>query len=297
MLADVKSSALVDNFAGQWLQLRNISSLRPTLEIFPDFDENLRQAFHTETSMFVESIVRGDRSAFELLTADYTFANERLARHYGIPFVKGDRFRRVSYPDDTRRGLLGHGSVLIVSSRPNRTSPVLRGKWILENIFGTPPPPPPPNVPALEESRERTFGPVASVRERMARHRGNPACAACHSMIDPPGFALENFDAVGRWRDLDESYTPIDASGVLPSGEKFANLAEFRAILIRHPERFVTTVTEKLLTYALGRGVDFYDQPAVRSIVSEASRRDFRFSALILGIVKSVPFQMRSAQS
>ena len=239
--------------------------------MFPDFDDSLRQAFRQETELFFDSILREDRSVLELLTADYTFLNERLARHYGIPNVYGSQFRRVTLADDNRRGLLGQGSILTVTSRPNRTSPVLRGKWILENMLGTPPPPPPPNVPSLPEAPEGSSARVLSVRERMAEHRSNPVCAGCHAMIDPLGFALENFDAVGRWRDLDEAFNPVDASGVLPDGTTFEGSRGSRRSCSRRPERFVTTLTEKLLTYALGRGLEYYDMPAVRTIVRDAA--------------------------
>ena len=294
MLADRRASALVENFVGQWLQLRTLDTKRPFEPMFPNFDEGLRQAFRRETELFFESIVREDRSVLDLLTANYTFVNERLARHYGLSFVKGSHFRRVTLEDDNpRRGILGHGSVLLVTSHAVRTSPVLRGKWILENILGTPPPDPPANVPALKERAEGTTGTTTSVRERLAQHRANPACAGCHAMIDPPGFALEHFDAVGRWRDVDDAFNPVDASGVLPDGTKFNGQAEFREALLRDPGRFVETLTVKLLTYALGRGVEYYDMPAVRAIVRDAGRRDNRFTSIVIGIVKSLPFQYR----
>jgi mono/diheme cytochrome c family protein len=292
MLADPKSEALVKNFVGQWLQLRNLDAKRPSEPLFPDFDDGLREAFRKETALFFSSVIREDRSVLELLTADYTFVNERLARHYGIQNVKGSHFRRITFSDDRRRGLLGQGSVLLVTSHAIRTSPVLRGKWILTNILGTPPPDPPANVPPLKENSgfEKR---ARSVRDRMADHRANPVCAACHSMIDPAGFALENFDAVGRWRDVDEALQPIDAAGALPDGTKFSGLAEFRNALAAHPERFVRTLTERLLTYALGRGVTYYDAPAMRTVAREAAQNDYRFSSMILGIVNSLPFQKR----
>ena len=295
MLADGRTQALTRNFAGQWLYLRNVTAVTPDWRLFPDFDHNLRQAFRRETELFFESILREDRSVTELLTANHTFVNERLARHYGIPHVYGDYFRRITLSDDKRHGLLGQGSILTVTSYPTRTSPVLRGKWIMENILGTPPPPPPPNVPDLEDTNPD--GKVLSMRERMVQHRANPVCASCHSRMDPLGLAMENFDAVGMWRTRDESNTAIDASGVLPDGTHVDGPAGLRQALLRHPDRFVTTLTEKLLTYALGRGLEYYDQPAVRTITREAARSDYRFSALITAIVESTPFQMRRSQS
>jgi hypothetical protein len=294
MLADPRSNALVKNFVGQWLQLRNLDAKRPSEPLFPDFDDGLRHAFRQETELFFSNIIRDDRSILDLLTADYTFVNERLAKHYGIPNVKGGHFRRVTFADDRRRGLLGQGSVLLVTSHAIRTSPVLRGKWILTNILGTPPPEPPANVPPLKENSgfEKK---AQSVRDRMANHRADPVCSACHSLIDPAGFALENFDAVGKWRDVDEAYNPIEAAGVLPDGTRFSSLTEFRSALAAHPERFVRTVTERLLTYALGRGVSYFDAPAMRAIAREAARNDYRFSSMVLGVVTSVPFQMRRA--
>ena len=295
MLADPRSTALVSNFAGQWLLLRNLDAATPTPEFFPDFDDDLRQGFRHETELFVDSVMREHRSVVELLTADYTFVNERLAHHYGIPEVYGTHFRRVTLPDPHRRGLLGQGSILTVTSRPNRTSPVVRGKWILENILGTPPPDPPANVPALKENQEGSKRPL-SVRERLAQHRSNPVCASCHAMIDPLGFALENFDATGKWREFDEGYNTIEAAGMLPDGARFADLAEFRAALVSKPKAFATTVTEKLLTYALGRGLEAYDMPAIRGIVKEAASDGFTLSSLIVDITKSTPFHMRRSR-
>jgi hypothetical protein len=297
MLQDTRSRALVDNFVGQWLQTRNLEAHQPSVPLYPDFDDSLREAFHRETHLFVESVLREDRSVLDLLTANYTFVNERLALHYGIPNVKGSHFRRVTLEGAHRRGLLGHGSILTVTSRPNRTSPVLRGKWILENVLGTPPPSPPANVPPFPEQAEGSRTAVATVRDRMAQHRRNPACTTCHATIDPLGFALENFDAVGRWRELDESYNPIDASGVLPSGARFDSLAAFQTDLLRRPEQFAATVTEKLLTYALGRGLEPYDMPTVRRIVADAAPGQYKLSALILGITRSLPFVMRATDS
>jgi mono/diheme cytochrome c family protein len=294
MLADRRSSALVSNFAGQWLYLRNLPGVVPTEFVFPDFDESLRQGFRRETELFFEHLVRGDRSVVELLTADYTFVNERLARHYGIPNVSGARFRRVALTGDERRGLLGQGSILTVTSYPQRTSPVLRGKWILENFLGAPPPMRPPNIPDLQPTNAE--GKVLSMREQMEQHRANPACAGCHALMDPLGFALENFDAVGKFRTVDSAFEPIDASGVFPDGTKIDGPADLRKALLNHSARFITTVTDKLLTYALGRGVESYDAPAVRAIVRDAEPAGYRFSAVVLGIVQSAPFQMRRPQ-
>ena len=292
MLADGRSAALVRNFAGQWLQLRNLDAVEMDWARFPNFDDGVRLGFRRETELLVESILRERRGVVELLTADYTFVNERLARHYGMPGVYGDRFRRAPVTDPNRRGLLGHGSVLTVTSRPNRTSPVLRGKWILMNLLGAPPPDPPADAPALDEDEAGNHSRADTVRRRLARHRRNPACAGCHAMIDPPGFALENFDAVGRWRDVDEAFRPIDASGALPDGTRFDGVAELRDVLTADPERFVATVVEKLLTYALGRGIEPYDMPAVRRIVRGAAP-DYRLADLIAGVTNSVPFRMR----
>jgi mono/diheme cytochrome c family protein len=292
MLADPRAEALTSNFAGQWLQLRNMDNVRPGDPYSLAFDESLRYAMRRETELLFDSVLRGNRSVLELLTADYTFLNERLAQHYGITNVQGSHFRRVSLPADSpRRGILGHGSILTMTSHAIRTSPVIRGKWILQNILGTPPPDPPPNVPALVD--QRTQAKTRTVRERMAQHRSNPSCAACHALIDPAGFALENFDAIGRYRTVDESFNPIDASGVLPDGSKFDGANEFRAALVRRPERFVTTAVERLLTYALGRGLEHYDMPAVRKIVKEAAAGGYRFQSIILGVTKSYPFLMR----
>ncbi|MEX0938138.1 MAG: DUF1592 domain-containing protein [Pirellulales bacterium] len=293
MLRDARSKALVTHFAGQWLHLRNLESSTPDMRLFPDFDDNLRQALRRETELFIKSVMREDRSVLDLLKADYTFLNERLAKHYGIPHVYGSRFRRVALDPQTHRGgLLRHGSILTVTSYATRTSPVIRGKWILDNVLGTPPPPPPPDIPALKDN---TVLSTLSVRERLAAHRDNLACARCHDSIDPVGFALENFDAVGRWRELEEGQ-PIDASGGLPDGSQFAGVDGLEEGLLNRPEIFVSTLSEKLLTYALGRGVEHFDAPAVRQIVREASAQDYRFSSLILGIVKSTPFQMRTSE-
>ena len=291
MLDDPRADALVSNFVGQWLQLRNVETVRPDPVLFP-FDESLRQAFFTETTLFVSSIFRDDRSLLDLLSADYTFVNQRLAEHYGIPGVYGSHFRRVTLSDPNRRGLLGQGSVLTVTSYPNRTSVVQRGKWILENLLGTPPPPPPPNVPELKAA---PHGKLLSMREQMQVHRANAICAACHSRMDPIGFALENFDGVGRWRDEDADHE-IDASGKLPDGTEFdgpTGLSEL--LLTKYRDDFVRTATEKLLTYALGRGVEYYDNPSIRAIDRAAARDNYRISSVILAIVNSTPFQMRRA--
>ena len=254
MLADQRSEALVNNFAEQWLYLRNLSSANPDARMFPDFDDNLRQSFRRETELFFESVMRDDRSVLDLLRANYTFVNERLAKHYGIPNVYGSRFRRVTFDDGSERGgLLSQGSILTVTSYATRTSPVLRGKWVLTNILGEPPPPPPPNVPPLKDTEDT--GRVLTMRERMAQHRANPACAGCHKLMDPVGFALENYDATGRWRTA-ENGVPVDAAGGLPDGSAFTGIAGLKQALLAHPELFVTTVSEKMLTYALGRGVE-----------------------------------------
>ena len=292
MLADPRSVAMVNNFAGQWLYLRNLKNQVPNSLEFPDFDDNLRQALQRETELFFQSIMREDHSVVDLMTADYTFLNERLARHYGVPNVYGSHFRRVNLTDDARRGLLGKGAILMVTSHTDRTSPVVRGKWILENLLGAPPPPPPAMVPPLKETAEREGGKVLTMRERMEEHRNNPACSGCHSIMDPIGFALENFDAVGAWRTR-EARVPIDASGQLIDGTKVSGAVELRKALLRQPDMFVKTVTEKLLTYALGRGLAYYDMPVVRAIVRDSARNNYRFSSIILGVVKSTPFQMR----
>jgi len=295
MLADARAKALVDNFAGQWLYVRNVRSASPDLGEFPDFDDNLRDALQQETVLFFESMLREDRSVLDLLNADYTFLNERLARHYGIPNIYGSHFRRVTLTDENRKGLLGQGSILMVTSFANRTSPTLRGKWLLTNILGAPPPPPPPNVPSLKDRGDD--GKILSMRQQMEQHRANPACAVCHARMDPLGFALENFDAIGKWRTTSGStHTPIDSSGALPDGTKFNGPAELRKVLLSKPEQFVTTVTEKLLTYALGRGIDYYDEPAVRNVMRAAAPSNYRWSSIILNIVRSTPFQMRKTQ-
>jgi hypothetical protein len=293
MLADDRSNSLIENFAGQWLYLRNLDSVTPDNRLFPDFDDNLRQALREETELFVESMIREDRNVLDLIHADYSYLNERLARHYGIPHVYGSRFRRVSLDEASRRGgLLRHGSILMVTSYATRTSPVLRGRWVLENLMGSPPPPPPPNVPELKDN---TVSATLTVRERLEQHRANETCARCHNLIDPVGFALENFDAVGRWRETD-SGEPISATGSLADGTEFVGVAGLEQALLKRPELFVQTLTEKLMTFALGRGLAHYDAPAVRRIVRDARHDDYRFSKIVVGIAQSVPFQMRTAQ-
>jgi hypothetical protein len=293
MLADARSRALVSNFASQWLHLRNLDSITPDMRLFPDFDDNLRQAFRRETELFFDSVLREDRSLLDLLRANYTFVNERLAKHYGIPHVYGSQFRRMTLDDGSwRGGLLRQGSILTVTSYATRTSPVVRGKWILDNLLGVPPPPPLPDVPALKDN---TVHGNLSVRERLAEHRSNTTCAACHNLMDPVGLSLEKFDAVGRRRTV-ESGTPIDASGGLPDGSRFADVNGLEEALLRRPELFVGTFAEKLLTYASGRGVEYYDGPAIRTIVREARANDWRVSSIILGVVKSQPFQMRTSR-
>jgi hypothetical protein len=297
MLTDPKSEALTTNFAAQWLYLRNLKNMQPLSEEFPDFDDNLRQAFDREATLFFDSIMREDHNVLDLMTADYTFLNERLARHYGVPNIYGSRFQRVTLTDDARRGLLGKGAVLMVTSHTDRTSPVVRGKWILENLLGAAPPPPPAMVPPLNENAQRG-GKVLTMRERMEEHRANPVCANCHVLMDPIGLSLENFDAIGAWRTRDGNSvtnlgSPIDASGQLLDGTKVDGVVALRKALLRDPEMFVGTLTEKLMIYALGRGLGYYDMPAVRSIVRESAARNYRFSSLILGVVKSTPFQKR----
>ena len=291
MLSDPKSKALVDNFADQWLYLRNLKNINPDFETFPDFDDNLRQAMRHETDLFFTNLIREDRSILDLLNANYTFINERLAHHYGIPNIYGTDFRRVTLTDDRRRGLLGQASILTVTSYATRTSPVQRGKWILTNLIGMPPDPPPPNVPALKEHSDP--GKVTSLRERMEQHRANPACAGCHKVMDPIGFSLENFDAVGQWRSSDEG-AKIDPAGVMFNGSKIDGPVALREILMAKPEIFASVFAEKLMVYALGRGLQYYDMPTVRAIVRDARRNDYRLSSIVLGIVKSTPFQMKA---
>jgi mono/diheme cytochrome c family protein len=294
MLADPRSEALSANFAGQWLQLRTIEGSSPNEFLFPNFGENLRRDFRRETELFFQSILRENRSVLDFLTADYTFVNERLAKHYGISNVYGSHFRRVTLADENRRGLLGQGSILTVTSLADRTTVVGRGKWILDNLLGAPPPPPPGNVPPLKENQ--TGGQVLSLRERMEQHRANAVCASCHARMDPLGFALENFDATGQWRAR-ESDKPIDASAALPDGTSFDGPAGLRNWILNQPGQVVAAMTEKLLIYALGRGLEYYDAPAVRKIVRDAAGDNYRFQTLIAGVVRSTPFQMRKSPS
>ena len=293
MLADPRAEALVTNFAAQWLYLRNLPAVSPDFIVFPDFDETLRRALRTETELFFDSIIREDRSVLDLLTADYTFLNERLAKHYGIPNVYGSHFRRIDLPPGSPRGgLLGQGSILAVTSYATRTSPVVRGKWILENLLGTPPPPP-ANVPPLSDEGSDA---VLSMRERMVEHRRNPVCASCHAIMDPIGLSLENFDAIGRYRNRTAGFEPLDVEGSFPDGTTFDGAGGLRETLLDRSDQFVRTLASKLLTYSLGRAVEHHDMPAVRAIEREAASDDYRFSTLILGIVKSAPFQMRRTQ-
>jgi hypothetical protein len=293
MLADNRSRSLVTNFASQWLHLRNLDSITPDMRLFPDFDDNLRQAFRQETELFFESILREDRSALDLLRANYTFVNERLAKHYGIPHIYGTRFRRIELDEDSGRGgLLRQASILTVTSYATRTSPVIRGKWVLDNLLGVPPPPPLPDVPALKDN---TVDGNLTVRKRLAEHRSNAVCASCHNLMDPVGLSMEKFDAIGRRRG-DEDGVPIDASGGLPDGSHFADVPGLEKALLSRPEIFVGTFAEKLLTFGLGRGVEYYDAPAIRAVVRDSRAQDFRVSSLVLGIVKSAPFQMRMSR-
>ena len=290
MLADKKSSALVSNFAGQWLQLRNVRSVQPNTNLFPDFDDNLRRSMRRETELLVESIIREDRSVLDLLRADYTYLDERLARHYGVPNIYGSQFRRVAVTDDQRRGLLGHASILSVTSHAERTSPVLRGKWVLDNFLGLVVPPPPEDVPPLVSKEGEV---PKTLRAQMEAHRATPVCASCHKLMDPIGFALENFDAVGSWRTK-EAAGPIDASGQLADGTKIDGVVALRNAILARPDVFVTTMTEKMFVYALGRGIEAYDRPTIRQIVRDAARDNYRFSSLVRGIVRSPAFQMRT---
>jgi hypothetical protein len=292
MLADTRSDALVENFVGQWLYLRNMDLVLPDTKAFPDFNENLRQAMIKETDLFFQSMIHEDRSVLELINANYTFINEQLAHHYGISGVYGSAFRRVNLQDDDqRRGLLGQGSILTVTSYPNRTSPTIRGQWLLENILGSPTPPPPPNVPSLKEDKDSA---QLSMRQRMEEHRKNPVCSTCHSRMDPLGFALENFDGLGGWRTTIGN-SAVDASGKLPDGTKFDGSAGLRQIILSKQDQFIETFTEKLMTYALGRGVEASDMPAVRKIVHDSAGSSYCWSSLIDGIVDSMPFEMRRA--
>jgi hypothetical protein len=297
MLADPKADALTTNFADQWLYLRNLRNMQPNSESFPDFDDNLRQAFQSEAELFFQSIVKEDRNVLDLMTADYTFLNERLAQHYGVPNIYGSQFRRVTLTDDARRGLLGKGAILMVTSHVDRTSPVVRGKWVLENLLAAPVPPMAANVPPLNEDPNRG-GRILTMRERMEEHRRNPVCAQCHKIMDPIGLSMENFDAVGAWRTRDGDSvtgpgTPIDANGELLDGTKITGVVSLRKALLRQPDMFVQTVTEKLMIYALGRGLQAYDMPSVREIVRDTAQSNYRFSAIVMSIINSTPFQKR----
>jgi len=295
MLMDPRSESLATNFASQWLFLKDIEAKRPDVILFPDFDEALRSALERETELFLGSILREDRSVLDLLTANYTYVNDRLAKHYGIPNIEGSYFRRITFPEGSMRGgLLGQGSILTLTSYSTRTSPVVRGKWVLQNLLSSPPPPPPANIPALKTEGSEP-GKTLSMRAAMLQHRANPACASCHARMDPIGFAMEHFDAVGRWRDTDGG-AAIDASGVFPDGSKFEGMAGLKKALLAQPENFASTVAEKLLMYALGRNLQYYDEPAVRAIVHDAAKNNYRFSSFVLGVVKSFPFRMREAQ-
>ncbi|HEV8262797.1 MAG TPA: DUF1592 domain-containing protein, partial [Burkholderiales bacterium] len=293
MLADPRSQALVKNFAGQWLYLRNIARISPDQTTFPNFDDNLRAALAKETELVIESQVREDHPVTDLLTTDYTFLNQRLAEHYGIRGIYGTEFRRVKLEDPNRYGLLGQASILAVTSYPNRTAPTIRGKWVLEQLLGSPPPPPPPNVPSLKDDATAQ---QMTMRQRMEQHRANPTCAACHRLMDPLGFALENFDGLGNWRvSAAPGSGPIDASGTTPDGTAFNGPAGLRDVLMKKQDMFVENFTERLLTYALGRGVEEYDYAALRTIARDAAADNQKWSSIILGIVKSTPFRMRRA--
>jgi hypothetical protein len=296
MLADPRSESMVSNFAAQWLYLRDIDVKAPDLFLFRDFDEGLRQAFETETDLFLDSILRENRSVLDLLTAKYTFVNERLAKHYGIPNIRGSQFQRVTLPADSPRGgLLGQGGILLLTSYSTRTSPVLRGKYVLENLLASPPPPPPPNVPSLKTEGAKS-GEQLSLREAMVQHRADPACANCHARMDPIGFAMENFDAVGKWRDQDAG-KPVEVKSTLADGTAVDGIAGVRSLLLKDPERFVGAIAQKLLMYGIGRNVQYFDAPAVRKIVREAAASDYQFSALVLGVTRSAPFQMRTVKA
>jgi hypothetical protein len=295
MLGDPRSEALATRFAGQWLRLQDLEKIHPDALLYPQWDHTLVDAMRRETELLVDFVVHEDRSVLELLTSDYTFVNERLAGHYGIPNVSGSRFRRVTLADENRRGLLGHGSILTMTSVADRTSPVLRGKWVMEVLLGSPPPPPPPNVPAFDETNAVSGSRLLSVRERMEEHRKNPACHSCHRVIDPLGLALENFDVTGAWRIKDNG-VPVDASGTLYDGTELHGPTSLRQALLNHSDIFLRTFTENLMAYALGRRVEFYDQPTVRAIVKNAEASDYHFSSFILGIVNSAAFQMARAE-
>jgi len=290
MLEDPKSKAFVNNFAGQYLYLRNLASQKPDPDEYPDFDNNLRRAFEKETQLFFNAVMRENRPVTELIDAKFTYLNQRLAEFYGVPNIYGPQFRRVELNDPNRGGILGQGSLLTVTSYPNRTSVVQRGKWVLENLLGAPPPPPPPNVPSLETKGKHG---QLSMRQAMEAHRANPVCASCHSRMDPIGFALENYNGIGQWRDKDNG-APIDASGKLPDGTTFNGPAGLKQLLLtQHRDEFISTFTEKLMTYALGRGLESYDRPAMREIIRDAAKHDATIPSLIEAIVRSPQFQMR----
>jgi len=295
MLADTRSNALVKNFAGQWLYLRNVEQVWPNPDVFPDFDANLRESFKTESELFFQSMLKQDRSILELLNADFTFVNERLARHYGIPNVAGSFFQKVKYPDNTRVGIFGQGSMLVQTSLAGRTSPVLRGKWVMEVLLGTPPPPPPANVPPLDNTGGANAGKVLTTRERMELHRTNPACYSCHRFMDPIGLSLDQFDVMGRWR-YRENGASLDTRGELYDGTPISSPAELSAALLKRPIPLVRTFTENMLTYALGRRLEPYDQTTVRAIAKAAEQNDYRVSSFVLGVVQSDAFQMRRAE-
>ncbi|HEX2364436.1 MAG TPA: DUF1588 domain-containing protein, partial [Bradyrhizobium sp.] len=293
MLRDPRSKALVDNFASRWLELSKLSGVVPDTELYSEFDENLRDAMEQETMLFIGSQVRGDHGVMDLVTTDYSFLNERLATHYGIRAIYGSHFRRVTFTDRTRGGLLGQSSLLTITSYPNRTSVTMRGRWLLANLLGAPPPPPPPDIPALQDAGRD--GQPRSLRERMELHRKNPACASCHQRMDPLGFALENFDALGKWRSTSDD-APIDPSASFPDGTRFEGIAGLRTLLVSHKEDFVRTLAGKLLAYATGRGLDHHDLPVIRKIVRDAAPADYSWSSLITGVVRSAPFSMGSSR-
>jgi hypothetical protein len=296
MLADPRSEALASRFAAQWLRLQDVDKVRPDVYWFPDFDDQLAQAMKRETELLFADIVRRDRSVMELLTADYTFVNEKLARHYGIPDVSGDHFRKVQYPDTTRRGILGHGSVLLQTSVATRTSPVLRGKWIMEVVLAVPPPPPPPDIPSLEETKQGIGGKQLTTRERMEEHRKNPTCNTCHQYIDPLGLALDNYDVTGRWR-YRENAMPLDTRGQLYDGTPVTSPGQLARALLKRPIPIARAFTENLLTYALGRRVEDEDQGSVRAITRTAGANNYRFSSFVTGVVNSPAFRMRRAEA
>ncbi len=296
MLADDRSKILVTDFADQWLLLRNLPHMKKNQDIFNDFDESLKLAFSQEINLFLGSIFQEDRSVLDLFRADYTFLNERLAGHYGVTGVYGNHFRRVELTDKNLRGLLSRAAILSITTYPNRNSTVLRGKWVLENILAAPPPPPPPNVPALEDVKPANPGEVLTLREKMEIHPANPTCAVCHNQFDPIGFGLENYNAIGQWRTEDEG-KPINATGRLPNGVEFEGPAELQDALLQNPGVIVGAFTQKLLTYSLGRPLEYYDMPTVRDIVDTAARDDYRFSSIVLGIINSTPFKLRRAGS